>query len=97
MIPLAAWTSCTPLSNVSSCCIAAFAEELESPSSVAIPEGGTVAGNVWTPVQNNWQLLVAVTGGKIAPEFCDRSRSVIRPPQPELPVPDGIPVCHWLL
>src|ERR1700722_18545 len=97
MIPLAAWTNCMPLSKISNCCIPALAEALESTFRVAMPVGGTVAGKVSTPVQNNWQLLVAVTGGKIAPEFCDCMRSVMRPPQPELPVPDGIPGCHWLL
>src|ERR1700722_19449775 len=97
MIPFADCTNCTPLSKVSNCCIAVLADALESPFSVAIPVGGTVAGKVCCPVQNNWQLLVAVMGGKIAPEFCDCKRSVMRPPQPELPVPDGIPVCHWLL
>src|ERR1700722_6004791 len=97
MIPLAACTSCMPLSKVSSCCIPALPEALDNTFRVAMPVGGTVAGKVCTPVQNIWQLLVAVTGGKIAAEFCDCIRSVMRPPQPELPLPDGIPVCHWLL
>ena len=57
-----------------------------------MPVGGTVAGKVFTPVQNNWHALVAVIGGKIAPEFWGCNRSVMRPPQPELPVPEGIPV-----
>src|SRR5580698_30833 len=57
--PLAACTSCTPLSNVSSCCAAEpVVEEVKLTLNVDIPVGGTVAGKVCTPVQNNWQPVV---------------------------------------
>ena len=34
-------------------------------------------------------------GGKMAAAFCDWSRSAMRPPQPFVPRPVGMALCHW--
>src|SRR5271170_3164321 len=103
-MPLPACTSCRPLENVNSCCMPAAREAAFCrPSRVAMPVapvepddgGGTVAGDVCTPVQNRPQPPTELIGGKIAPEFWVASRSAILPPQPVLPSPVGIAVCHW--
>ena len=68
----AACTNWRPLLKLSNCWSAAA---LEPPAREAAPEGGTVAGKVWAPVQNSPQLDVAAMGENVAPWLYDARRS----------------------